>query len=153
MERLNKDIVLYARFKKISRGNVLIIDDTYNANPGSMKAAFEYLKSLGEYPIKVLILGDMKELGSSSERYHFEVGRLAREVGEIGYFIGDFAEDYGEGFGPKFYKTFKSVEEFMDNFSVEELLSLVGKEKVAILVKGSRALKMERVVDKFLKEL
>lgn len=153
VERLNKDIVFYTRFKRISRENFLIIDDTYNANPGSMKAAFEYLKSLGEYPIKVLILGDMKELGSSSERYHVEVGRLAREVGEIGYFIGDFAEDYGRGFVPKPYKTFKSVEEFIHTFSVEELLNLVGKEKATILVKGSRALRMERVVDKLLKEL
>lgn len=149
----NREISIYSRAKKFEKSNVLILDDTYNANPGSMRAAFEYLKSLKEYPTKILILGDMKELGTHSERYHVEIGDLAKEVADIGYFIGDFAESYGKGFSPNFYKTFKSVEEFLEKFSEEELLEILKKKRAVVLVKGSRALKMERIVDKLLKEL
>jgi len=153
---LGKEIPLFKRFKVFEKESFLIIDDTYNANPGSIIAALEYLKDFSKnYGKKIVILGDMKELGKDSEKLHIEVGSFVAEVADIAIFAGDMAKSYEEGFKKKAKEkecnTFNSVEEFLESPFLKDLLNK--EKKAVILVKGSRALKMERVVERLIEEL
>ncbi len=153
VSELGKGIRLFQRTKFYQKEDFLIVDDTYNANPGSMKSAFEYLKEVYNGK-RVFILGEMKELGAESERYHQEVGALAGRFADFCYFIGNMAEAYAQGFSKssKSFETFKNTEEFLEKLDIKKIKELC-PEGGAILVKGSRALKMERIVEKLLKEL
>ena len=116
-----------------------VLDDTYNANPTSLGAALNVLAALGGN--NWLILGDMGELGENAKEMHEEAGRLARRAGiERLLSFGtnaSYASDYfGEG-GKHFAKA-------------EDLIDTVVREWTgdgAILVKGSRAMQMERFVE------
>ena len=119
-----------------------VIDDTYNANPGSVRAALDYLTELEGTPWAVL--GDMGELGEQAGRLHKEVGEYARSVGVKRLFvIGPLSRKLAEGFG-------SGAEAFAD---IASLLAAVGAqldEDVNVLVKGSRAMGMERVAEALL---
>ncbi len=153
---LEKEIIFFQRARFLNKGSHFIIDDTYNANPGSVKASLEYFKDLASnYQKKIVILGEMKELGKYSEKYHREIGKFVSEIADIAFFIGETTPYYVEGFQfyktkNKFYKAFNSVEDFLENWPIKEVLKK--EEKNIILVKGSRALKMERIIEKLLKE-
>jgi UDP-N-acetylmuramoyl-tripeptide--D-alanyl-D-alanine ligase len=115
-----------------------IIDDTYNANPGSLTAGLQVLKDAkGE---RVLVLGDMAELGDAGPDLHVRAGKLARDLGiNRLYGIGDLAAlavaAFGEG-----AKHFGSAEALVD-----ALIDCMHSGMV-ILVKGSRVMQMDRVV-------
>ena len=115
-----------------------LYDDSYNANPISVIAAAEFLASLpGE---SWLVLGDMKELGEDAAELHREVGEAARTSGVNRLFAyGDLAASAAEGFGEN-ASWFASLEAL-----VEELCEGLSSE-VNVLVKGSRSMRMERVV-------
>ena len=115
-----------------------LLDDTYNANPTSLAAGMELLAGLpGEH---WLILGAMAELGPDAARLHFEAGRHARELGIDRLFgLGGLAAEAIKGFGPGAV-WFDDAQELAD--SVRRQLS----KDVAVLVKGSRSARMERVV-------
>src|SRR3990172_315777 len=116
-----------------------IIDDTYNANPGSLTAGLQVLKDAkGE---RVLVLGDMAELGDAGPDLHVRAGKLARDLGiNLLYGIGDLAAlavaAFGEG-----AKHFASAEALID-----ALIDCMHSGMV-ILVKGSRVMRMDRVVE------
>jgi UDP-N-acetylmuramoyl-tripeptide--D-alanyl-D-alanine ligase len=123
--------------KAALRGAVLL-DDTYNANPASLHAALEVLaQHKGK---KILVLGDMGELGADAAHFHAEIGAEARQLG-IDYLLalGDLSsyavDEFGDG---------------ADHFSrLEELLAQLESyldTDTTVLVKGSRFMKMERVV-------
>ncbi len=146
---------LFTRAKVHELSSFLVIDDTYNANPSSVKAALSWASSLAKQKGKKLIavLGDMKELGKASSQLHREVGAEAGKVCASAVFVGEFAKEYVEGFkeSGKPCKCFKSVEEFLE--SLEGLLKeSFFPEGCALLIKGSRALAMERITQKFLEE-
>ncbi|HEX9811868.1 MAG TPA: UDP-N-acetylmuramoyl-tripeptide--D-alanyl-D-alanine ligase [Burkholderiales bacterium] len=115
-----------------------IIDDTYNANPGSLTAGLQVLKDAkGE---RVLVLGDMAELGDAGPDLHVRAGKLARDLGiNRLYGIGDLTAlavaAFGEG-----AKHFASAEALVD-----ALIDCMHSGMV-ILVKGSRVMRMDRVV-------
>ena len=115
-----------------------LFDDSYNANPLSVTAAAEFLASLdGE---SWLVLADMKELGEGAEDLHREVGASARASGVDRLFaLGDLSRHCVEGFG-------EGATWYSD---IDALLGDLGKadSSVNILVKGSRSMRMERVVD------
>jgi len=115
-----------------------LFDDSYNANPVSVTAAAEFLASLdGE---SWLVLADMKELGEGAEDLHREVGASVRASGVDRLFaLGGLSQHCVEGFG-------EGAIWYPD---IDALLSDVGKagSSVNILVKGSRSMRMERVVD------
>ena len=115
-----------------------LFDDSYNANPLSVTAAAEFLASLdGE---SWLVLADMKELGEGAEEMHREVGASARTSGVDRLFaLGGLSRYCVDGFG-------KGATWYPD---IDALLMDVGKadSSVNILVKGSRSMRMERVVD------
>jgi UDP-N-acetylmuramoyl-tripeptide--D-alanyl-D-alanine ligase len=117
----------------------VLIDDTYNANPGSLRAGIEVL-ALGQGP-KWLVLGDMAELGPEGERMHRQMGKLARETGvERLFALGDLAAAAAETFGAH----------GVTCPSREALISTLERDwcaGVQVLVKGSRSMGMEAVVN------
>ena len=116
-----------------------LFDDSYNANPLSVEAAAEFLASLpGE---SWLVLGDMKELGDDAAELHREVGEAARASGVNRLFAyGVLAASAAEGFGENasWFATLDAL--------VDELCTGMNSD-VTVLVKGSRSMRMERVVD------
>jgi UDP-N-acetylmuramoyl-tripeptide--D-alanyl-D-alanine ligase len=115
-----------------------ILDDTYNANPDSVGAGLEVLREAnGE---KVLVLGDMAELGEASEDIHRRVGELARRVGVHRLFaVGPLSRHASTAFG-KGGRHFEGHEEAAD-----ALLDVLHSD-MTVLVKGSRSMHMEKVV-------
>ena len=116
-----------------------VIDDTYNANPASLEAGIELLSSSeGE---TWLVLGDMGELGGDSEALHRNVGKVARAAGVTRLFtLGDLAAQAAQTFG-------SGGESFSDIDAMKAALRAQVHEGISVLVKGSRAMRMERVVE------
>ena len=116
-----------------------LFDDSYNANPLSVIAAAEFLSALpGE---RWLVLGDMKELGDDASELHREVGEAARASGVDRLFAyGDLASSAAEGFGEN-ARWYGSIDALVDELG--EALTA----NVSVLVKGSRSMRMERIVD------
>ena len=116
-----------------------IFDDSYNANPVSVTAAGEYLASMpGE---NWFVFGDMKELGDGEQRLHREVGQALNAAGVDRLFAtGELGRETAEAFGDG-----ASWFETVDELAEAVLKDLTGS--VNVLVKGSRSMRMERVVD------
>lgn len=119
----------------------LIWDDTYNANVGSMSAAVKVLAKQPGY--RILVVGDMGELGLEAEKYHCQIGELAHDekidcvvsVGKLSQFISQFS-GVGHHFNNK-------------QDAVNYLLMLLRQQpNLTMLVKGSRSAKMEEVIEK-----
>ncbi|MFC2562343.1 MAG: UDP-N-acetylmuramoyl-tripeptide--D-alanyl-D-alanine ligase, partial [Kingella oralis] len=109
----------------------LILDDTYNANPDSMKAALDVL---AELPVpRIFVMGDMGELGDDeAPALHAEIGRYARDKGiEAAYFVGDFSVEAAEAFGVA--GLWFAAKDPLQQVLVHEL-----PEQASVLVKGSR---------------
>jgi len=125
---------------------VLLIDDAYNANPFSIKAALNYIKNFKDFPKKLAILGDMKELGEFSQSLHEEIGKLVSEFVDEAWFVGEEAKFYLNGYNSsKPYKYFKTSEECAEFIEANKE---VFNEEMLVLVKGSRAVQLEKVVEK-----
>ena len=119
--------------------DITVIDDTYNANPGSLQAAIEVLATAGGETW--LVLGDMGELGPDAPGLHAEAGRRAREAGVNRLFaLGELARAAAESFGGN-ATAFNTLEEL-----VAALRETV-HDGLHVLVKGSRRMRMERVVE------
>lgn len=116
-----------------------VINDTYNANPNSLQAGLDVLvQSTGK---TFLVIGDMGELGGDARQLHFNAGRGAKKSGVDKLFaIGDLSQSTAEAFGEG-AQHFPDIEELIQ--CVKPLLS----PDVMVLVKGSRSMRMERVVD------
>ncbi len=121
-----------------------ILDDTYNANPDSVRAGIDVLAStIGR---KLLVLGDMGEIGEASGQYHDEIGGYAKSQGvDLLYAFGDASKaavrNFGDG-GRHFC-------------AIDKLIAAVDKQlapETTVLVKGSRFMKMERVADALVAE-
>ncbi|WP_434779695.1 UDP-N-acetylmuramoyl-tripeptide--D-alanyl-D-alanine ligase [Neisseria sp. Ec49-e6-T10] len=119
-----------------------IIDDTYNANPESVRAAIDVLSRF--MPNRILILGDLGELGDNAKVLHQEIGTYAKKA-QVDYLItlGDLSASATVAFGEQ-AKHFTQIDELVSY--VRPLLS----QDTNVLVKGSRFMKMERVVDALL---
>jgi UDP-N-acetylmuramoyl-tripeptide--D-alanyl-D-alanine ligase len=123
-------------FRPAANGAVLV-DDSYNANPGSLKAGLDAFRAFGG--ARWLVLGDMMELGSASEELHREIGAYARASGiERLLAVGSRARRAADAFGPG-AAWFDNV----DDLITEARRSL--RPGVAVLVKGSRSNRLERV--------
>ena len=115
-----------------------IFDDTYNANPFSVRAALEVLaKYDGE---RIAVLGDMGELGADAEQMHTEIGRLAKELGiNHLYACGKLSRATVQGFG-------EGAEHFEDKIQLSQTVRAILRPTMTVLVKGSRSAKMEQIV-------
>ena len=129
-----------------TEGGITIIDDTYNANPASMKAAIKTLKTISGEGQSIAVLGDMLELGDKSAAFHEEIGRFAAETGISKlYCYGDLAVHMVKGAvdgGLSSANAFSGTKEEIGKAVVQA----ASKQPVWILVKGSRSMKMEEVI-------
>jgi len=117
---------------------VTLVDDSYNANPDSVRAAIDVLAGLPRP--RWLVLGDMGEVGERGPAFHAEVGAYARERGiESLWTAGALCDEAARAFGGE-ARHFEKVETLL------AVLDAQGPEAASIVVKGSRFMKMERVV-------
>jgi len=117
---------------------VQLIDDTYNANPASLEAALRLLAGADAEPW--LVLGDMGELGKEGRGLHRQMGEEAKRNGVQRLFaLGELAQQAAEAFGD-------GAEAFADVDALTRRLGEIARPGVLMLVKGSRAMRMERVV-------
>jgi UDP-N-acetylmuramoyl-tripeptide--D-alanyl-D-alanine ligase len=145
---------------KVIDSNYTLIDDSYNANPDSVRAAIDALKQSGN--LSWLILGDMGEVGNQGPEFHREVGAYAAEQGvsklftlgeQCQFALQGFNEAIGDGMNPSSAVHFTN----MDSLIAQLRDTLHGqsggsKQHLNILVKGSRFMRMERVVQALLEE-
>ena len=123
-----------------------IINDAYNASPTSMKAAIGLVSELEGFRTKILVLGDMLELGDQEEEFHQEIGHLIDQekiqqvftFGRLGTFIAKGAlENFPE----------ERVHSYMDKESLTDELSSLIKGDELILFKASRGMKLEEIIE------
>jgi UDP-N-acetylmuramoyl-tripeptide--D-alanyl-D-alanine ligase len=119
-------------------GGVRLLDDTYNANPASLKVALELLtKFPGEHS---LVIGDFAELGEESAALHEAMGRQARAAGVNRlYTLGHLSAFAAEAFG-------KRALHFLEQRSLLAALQEEQRPNVTMLIKGSRCMRMEQIV-------
>jgi len=134
----NLDSIIRQKQSQWIRGSVLI-DDTYNANPESVKKALDLLATSPKR--KIIVLGDMLELGKLRNKMHKDVGKYAATK-KIDIFLGfgDLTKYAVEGFG-------KNGIFFNDEILLREFLKKNIQSKDVVLIKGSRGMKMERYID------
>lgn len=112
--------------------NSIIVDDSYNANPLSMRSALDTLKHLSAKR-KIVVIGDMREIGHITDQAHHLIGEYAREVADVVVGVGDLAKKY-------------QADRYFENSTkaTEYLLSEV-KEGDMILIKASRAIGLDKI--------
>jgi UDP-N-acetylmuramoyl-tripeptide--D-alanyl-D-alanine ligase len=133
----------YMRSQRVvTKRNELILD-AYNANPTSMRAAYDAFIQTENEKLKWIILGDMKELGERSHKEHAKLIRYVRElkiknavfIGKEFYKSKDLLKEY-----PKTFHFFKNKEDFRISSTIKTIVDSF------VFIKGSRAMKMEEVV-------
>ncbi len=137
------DIIKNKRNELKNKNGVWLIDDTYNSNPDSVKAALDNMKRFKVKGKKYVVLADMLELGKVSKKEHNSIGKLIKELGfENLYTYG--SESYNTFIGAK---GLKNNFYFSDKQTLIEFLKLNLREGDLVLVKGSRSMKMEEVTE------
>ena len=138
LDTLKEFSPLDGRGKIIKHKNLTIIDDTYNANPTSTKTAIETLSDLKGK--KILVLGDMKELGKFSKEKHEEIGRyiLNSSIDKV-YLYGEEVKHIYEIIKDKKESYLLSKEKIAYHLKKE-------KEPSFVWIKGSRSMKMEEII-------
>jgi UDP-N-acetylmuramoyl-tripeptide--D-alanyl-D-alanine ligase len=126
---------------------IWLIDDSYNSNPDSVKAALENMKAYKIKGKKHLVLADMLELGRTAKKEHLDIGRLIKRM--------NFENLYT--YGKESFNTFIGAKGIKNNFYFEnkqvlaEMLRINIKKDDLILIKGSRWMKMEEIIEKLAK--
>ncbi|MFC5300166.1 UDP-N-acetylmuramoyl-tripeptide--D-alanyl-D-alanine ligase [Azospira restricta] len=125
--------------RRAGANGAVILDDTYNANPDSMRAGIDVLAStIGR---KILVLGDMGEIGDAAAQYHDEVGGYAKSAGvDALYALGEASAIAARNFGDGAHH-YKKIEDLIEALKPELTAN------TTVLVKGSRFMRMERVAD------
>jgi UDP-N-acetylmuramoyl-tripeptide--D-alanyl-D-alanine ligase len=124
--------------KKQGSQGAVVIDDTYNANPDSVRAAIDVLAQCAAP--RTLVLGDMGEVGQEGRQFHIEIGAYARGRGiENMLTLGDLAQHASLAFGAR-------ARHCEDIASLQQAAEALAAAGATVLIKGSRFMKMERVV-------
>ena len=123
-------------------GEILLVNDCYNANPVSMRAALEHLASLEANGRHVAVLGEMLELGPNAEEYHREVGAHARQLG-VGPIVG--VGELGRDYAPDAWAP--------DAEAATPLADAMVEPGDVVLVKGSRGVGLEVVAEALLERV
>lgn len=130
------------RMEVVKSGSMTILNDTYNANPDSMLSALRTMQRMSARGKRIAVLADMKELGSRSTGEHKRVGlAIDRSVCDILLTFGEFARSIHRSASVVHKRHFDAKSDLID-----ELRNVAGSGDL-ILVKGSRGMKMEEVVD------
>ncbi|PEI94180.1 UDP-N-acetylmuramoyl-tripeptide--D-alanyl-D-alanine ligase [Bacillus pseudomycoides] len=128
-----------------TENGLTIINDAYNASPTAMEAAFHLMNGLDGFSKKIVVLGDMLELGNQEVQFHYEVGKLI-DPARISYVFtyGRLGAQIAEGakinFPNERVKAYDNKEELVKN------LQAVVDVKDVVLVKASRGMKLEEVI-------
>lgn len=125
-------------------GGVTVINDAYNANPASLTAAADVLAD-SVATRRVLVAGDMLELGDLAEQFHFEAGRdIAQRGLDLVIGVGSLGRHIAEGAG----EAGKTIVEFAGVDEASEALPGMLREGDVVLIKGSRQMRLERLVER-----
>ena len=136
-----------ARLQIKEIGGVQFLDDSYNANPDSMKAALRTLVELDAEGKRIAVLGEMRELGTESERGHREVGETAATLGVDRLItIGNAGELIAEGARTA---GLDKVSSARSTAEAARLLGEIVEPGDLVLIKGSRAARTEEVIEQF----
>ena len=149
-EALQEINITQMRFQFLTaKTGFTIINDAWNASPSSMKAAIETLQKLNVYNKKIIVIGDMLELGRKAETYHREIGKMLNEESiQYVFTYGELAEIVAEE-ARKNYHTGK-VQSFDNKAEIaEEVLRVITKKDV-VLLKGSRGMALEEIVQNWM---
>jgi UDP-N-acetylmuramoyl-tripeptide--D-alanyl-D-alanine ligase len=140
----------HMRMEVINTNGFTIINDAYNSNPLSFRYA---ASSLREYPARgkrILVCADMLELGKSSQMLHYECGRFLAENKTADFLIAFGSDSYSIVKGAIEHGMNEAMASFFkDKNEIVPYLRRIIKEGDVVLVKGSRAMKMEEIVDCF----
>ncbi len=134
------------RGRMVNREPWTVIDDSYNASPASVMCAIQGLADWPNSKHRILVLGDMLELGKDSAAAHFEIGRqLASSKVDHTLVYGQFAEDVVEG-AKSTGVTLNHISLFHDLATLQVMLDCIMTPGDVVLIKGSRGMQMENVV-------
>ena len=124
------------------RGQLTVIDDTYNANPNSVKAAIDELALCSGR--RIVVLGAMGELGADAAQLHEEVGAYAnaKKLDAL-YCVGNYSDDTARGYGVEAHV-------FGEQSALIAALQQACNTEVTLLIKGSRSARMENIVQAFI---
>ncbi|HBL44321.1 UDP-N-acetylmuramoyl-tripeptide--D-alanyl-D-alanine ligase [Gimesia sp.] len=145
-ESLRNYATVPGRCHRMQIGDWTVIDDTYNASPDSMRAACQVLRDYVGTGKRIMVMGDMLELGPETEGYHREMGTLAVESGiDLLFACGGQAESVAQG-----ARSAGMAENQITTAPDVELLALEVTDHLepgdVVLVKGSRGMRMERLL-------
>ncbi len=126
--------------------NSIIINDSYNSNPSSLKAAFKAIRDTYSDKKKILVLGDMLELGESAEIEHFKAGEEAAKIADYVFYTGNYSKFLIDGLISSGFNPDKIIL-FDDKKNFQEKLSTIDKSNSVILFKGSRGMQMENFIN------
>ncbi|MFV0942555.1 UDP-N-acetylmuramoyl-tripeptide--D-alanyl-D-alanine ligase [Bacillus pacificus] len=149
-EALQQINITQMRFQFLTaKTGFTIINDAWNASPSSMKAAIETLQKLNAYEKKIIVIGDMLELGKEAKTYHREIGKMLNEESiQYVFTYGALSEIVAEE-ARKNYHTGK-VQSFDNKDEIaEEILKVITKKDV-VLLKGSRGMALEEIVQNWM---
>ncbi len=133
------------------KNNIRVVDDSYNSNPRALQAALEGLAGLPAGR-KIAVLGDMLELGKNELDFHFQAGRQAARSGwDILATVGPLSRQMAEGARSEGMKEDQIVS-FDDAEKAAARIRTLAKEGDLVLVKGSRRMKMETIVERLRRE-
>ena len=142
---LNSFAPLHGRMEVLNVNGLIVLDDTYNANPESMSAALQTLKAAAGR--KIAVLGDMLELGDASMEAHMEIGKLAAQCGvDVLIAVGEMSKAAADSAVKAGLKA-AQAHAFRNKLEAVSALKGIVKEGDVILVKGSRAVGLEDVVE------
>ncbi len=119
------------------RGGAAIIDDSYNANPASVRAALDYLSQASG--TRILVLGDMAELGDGAKELHRDIGQYATGRCDALLTVGPLSRQAADAFG-------SAGRSFDDTASLGEAVEAMLADDVTILIKGSRIMGLDQLV-------
>jgi UDP-N-acetylmuramoyl-tripeptide--D-alanyl-D-alanine ligase len=138
IHKINDELIPAGRGNALPAGGRTLIDDSYNANPDSVRAAIDAL--VAQPAPRVLVLGDMAEVGEHGPEFHREVGEYAalRGIDHL-LLLGDASRETAAAFGAR-------AEHFDDAPALAARALELAQPPATVLVKGSRFMRMERVV-------
>lgn len=138
------------RFQFLSaKSGFTIINDAWNASPSSMTAAIETLEKLNTYEKKIIVIGDMLELGNEAEAYHREIGRmLSPEKIQYVFTYGKLSMMIAEEAKKNYPKN--QVQSFQNKDGVAAKILEIINEKDIVLLKGSRGMALEEIVQRWM---
>jgi len=131
------------RFEQFEKSGVWFINDAYNANPASMRAALENLPEPKEGGKRIAVLATMKELGLFSIEAHQEIGRLAQKRVDVLLCLGEETAPLCDAYR----ESMKPAELFYDHQMVAEKLNEIMRPGDVVLLKGSRSMQLEKLLE------